>query len=473
MLGLFGSLNMGQRALQAQRSAVEVTGHNLANVNNPTYTRQRVEFRTSPTISSEFGPQGTGADLAAVVQIRDQLLESQLLGEKSVTGYLDSQQNALQSAQAYLGQQLDRQPLALEGAGSAQGAGSDHGIGAELNSLFNAFQSLSTNPASLVERQAVIARAQSLATGFNQVDRRLATLNRSLNDSITSDVSAANQLLADVAGLNRQIVRDETGTGLANDLRDLRQQKLQELSTLIKVETIQEPSGSVTILAGATVLVSAGEVRERLETHDPGNGALIVRSESDDQPLQLTAGKIFGAMNARDGSVADLRRNLDQLASTLASEVNTIHSAGFSLNGTTGAKLFSGTTAADLRVETALVANPALLQASGAAGAVGDNRTALALAQLGSHKISSFNDRTFGQQYGQIVAGLGESVASVNRQVEDQQVIEGMLSRQRESISGVSLDEEMTNLIKYQKAYEASARLISTIDEMLNTILQM
>jgi len=157
----------------------------------------------------------------------------------------------------------------------------------------------------------------------------------------------------------------------------------------------------------------------------------------------------------------------------LITEVNGVHNTGFSLNGSTGADFFTGTNASDIKVNDVLTGDPALVQASGVAGAVGDNQVALSLAQLADKSHAGLNNQTFSDNYGKTVAALGQSLASTNGQLSDQNIVQGLLQRQRDSISGVSLDEEMTNLMTFQKAYQASARLITTIDEMLQTVMNM
>jgi tetratricopeptide (TPR) repeat protein len=169
-------------------------------------------------------------------------------------------------------------------------------------------------------------------------------------------------------------------------------------------------------------------------------------------------------------SLIDLNNSL---ASTLITQVNAIHTGGFSLTGSTNEKFFTGSGAADIGVNAALVNNVALIQASGTAGATGDNQVALALAQLASQPQSALTNETFSQNFGETVARFGQSLADANTQVSNQQVVQDMLQRQRDAISGVSLDEEMTDLVKFQKAYEASAKLITTVDEMLSSIIAM
>ncbi len=461
MIGLFGLLNLGARSMQVQQQGAEVTGHNLANVDNPAYARQRVTITTAPTIDTPLGPQGTGAQVIGIQQLRDAILDGQITGETSITGFLDAQQSALESGQAILGQTIDR-------------TGGQHGIAEAMSDLFNAFQSLSTDPTSLTERQSVLQKAQTLATEFNQIDTKLGQLNTDLNTTLQTEVDQANQLLSEIADYNKQIVTTEGGSpGSANDLRDLRQQKLEELSKLVNITTTPQANGAVDISISGVNVVSDTAVLDTLQTYDAGGGQMLVRTQTGGSALTLTSGMIQGTIAARDGGLKDLRTNLDTLAAGLITEVNAAHGNGFSLTGSTGAAFFTGTGAADIGVNSALADNPALLQTSGTSGAVGDNQVALALAQLAAQKQAGLNNASFGENYSQTVAALGQALSNVNNSIGDQTVVQNMLKRQRDSISGVSLDEEMTNLVQFQKAYVASAHLITTVDEMLQTVVDL
>ena len=209
MLGLFGTLNLGARSLQTQQQGVEVAGHNLANVNNPAYARQRVRIETSQTVPDAIGPQGTGAESVAIRQIRDALVDRRLFGEISDSGLLEAEQQAYQYAQADLGQRVDRSATGPEGAAAA---GGQNGIAEYLNGMFAAWQSLSTNPTSLAERQVLLLKAQSMTTQFNQVDQRLGDLRNTLNETVSSDVQKVNSLLGEIAELNEKIINTENGS---------------------------------------------------------------------------------------------------------------------------------------------------------------------------------------------------------------------------------------------------------------------
>lgn len=227
MLGLFGNLDMAARALQANAQGMEVAGHNLANVNNPAYARQRVSLQTSlPIKDSRLGAQGTGADIAGITQIRDSLLDEQIRVETSARGALDAEQQGLQYAQAGLGQDVNTGAAGANGAAAAGGVTGQNGLATRLAELFKGFQGLATDPTSLSQRQVLAAKAQDFTAQLNQTAARLSATRTTLNSSLQSDVAKVNTTLSEIAELNGRILDLESGSsGSANDLRDLRQQK--------------------------------------------------------------------------------------------------------------------------------------------------------------------------------------------------------------------------------------------------------
>ena len=466
MLGLFGTLNLGARSLQTQQQGVEVAGHNLANASNAAYSRQRLQIQTSASVPTSIGPQGTGADAVAITQLRDLLLDQQIQGETSVTSFLQSQQTALQYAQTGIGEQL-------QGAGTTGSVGSPGGLASDLSGLFNSFQDLSTAPSSMTGRQAVISQAQQLTTQFNQLDQRLTSLNGQLNQSVQTDVGSANQLLSDIAGLNHQIAGAEAGAGAANDLRDLRQQKIEALSQLVNVQSFTDANGDASLSLDGQLLVSGGTVQDTLQTYDSGGGQLLVRTASSATPLTPTGGSIAGTIDARDGALKSLHDGLNTLATQIITQVNNAYRSGYDLNGNTGADFFTGTNASDIGINAALVSDPSSLQASGVAGAAGNNQVVLSLAQMANTAQAGLGNQTFSQSYHGTITGLGSALASVNTQLDDQQSVQTMLQSQRNSVSGVSIDEEMTNLVMFQRAFQASAHLVSVVDQMLGLVVTL
>jgi flagellar hook-associated protein 1 FlgK len=202
-------------------------------------------------------------------------------------------------------------------------------------------------------------------------------------------------------------------------------------------------------------------------------GLALVRAAGSQTPLNPSGGSIAGTLDARDGALAQLRTRIDALAGALISEVNAVHSTGYALDGTTGNDFFSGTNAGTIAVNAALRDNPSLIQVSNSATESGDNSVALALARLATQPVGSLNNQTFSVAYGSLVADLGHAVKTAGDQLAGHEAVNTMLLKQRDSISGVSIDEEMTHLMAYQRAYQASARIVTTVDELLETVLTL
>jgi flagellar hook-associated protein 1 len=467
MLGLFATLNLGARALQAQQAGVEVAGHNLANVNNPAYARQRVQYQTGISVPTGVGQEGTGVQVAAIQQIRDSLLDGQVRDENSVGSYWTAQQSALNNTETELGELLS------SSASIASGTDASSGLSSQLADLFNAFQSVAANPTSLVQRQTLVSKAQTLAISFNQASNRLAGIQSNLNTSIQGDVDSANQLMSDIAKLNGQIFIAEAGTNsTANDLRDLREQKLEALSNLGKFQVTTSADGTVSISGGGSQFVSGNQVVSSLATEDR-QGNLFVISTADNSDVSFSTGSIQGKIDVRDGALADLQNGLDSLVSQLITQVNSIYSKGYDLNGKTGAVFFTGSSAADIGVNAALQTDASGVQAAGTAGATGDNSVALALGQLATTAQAGLKNQSFGDAYGLLVNSLGNSLSNANQQVNNHEKVSQLLRTQRDSVSGVSMEEELTDLMNFQKAYQASAQIITTVNQMLQTLVSM
>lgn len=474
MLGLFGTLRLGTRALAAQRQGVEVAGHNLANVNNTAYARQRVSIQSTASSDGLTDPVGSGAEVVAIRQIRDRILDGQVVSEGGVSGSLEAQQRALKTAQSLLGQSIDRGNTGAGGTSAADGVGGGQQLAAGLTDFFNSFASLAAQPSSIPEREITLRRAAALAAQFPALDNRLSTLGSQLDESLDTDLKSANALLSDIARLNGQISRTEAVSGgSANDLRDQRQAKLESLSGVIGFDSIEASDGSLAIVVGGVSLVTS-DVREKtLETFTNADGQRMIRASGTTDALVITSGRVHGTLDARDGGLKNLRSGINDLAKSLIDEVNAVHSAGFALDGTTGRAFFLGSSAADIRVNQALLDDPTALQVSGSATARGDNRVAQALSQLGNRPVAALDGQTLGNAYNRIVGRLGEDLSSVNQQLADQKVVAELLKGQRDSVSGVSIDEEMADLTRFQRGYQASAKLINTIDELMDTTLSL
>jgi flagellar hook-associated protein 1 FlgK len=466
MLGLFGTLDMGARSLSVQQAEMTLAGQNLANVNNTSYADEQLVISESTPLQTPVGDEGTGVQMTGITESRNPLLDNQIQAEASTTGSLTAQQTNLQNAQAYLDEQITSST-------SSTASDSPNGLAADLSNLFNSFQSLSTDPSNLSLRQTAVQSAQQVTAQFNQVSTQLSAVQADLNTSIQNDVASSNQDLNTIATLNQQIVAAQAAGGSANQLVDQREQTLENLAGLANFSASTQANGAVNVSIGGVTMVSGVTATDHLQAYDPGNGQLQVQAQKAGTHITLTGGSMAGEITARDGALASLQSGLNTLASQLITQVNTIYSAGYDLNGNTGQDLFTGTDASDIGVNSNVAADPTQFQAAGTAGAAGDNTVALALAQLGNQNVAGLNNQTFSGNYAQAVSDLGNALSTVNDQLNSSQAVAQMLTSDRASTSGVSLDQEMSNLIQYQKAYEASAELITTLNQMLQTVVAM
>jgi flagellar hook-associated protein 1 len=245
------------------------------------------------------------------------------------------------------------------------------------------------------------------------------------------------------------------------------------LAGKVSLTTSAQPDGGVNISIGGVAMVSGGTTLDTLGTYTDSNGNFQIQEQNGGAPLTLTGGSIEGNITARDGAVASLQTSVNTLATQLIGQVNSVYVNGYDLNGNSGAKFFTGSNAANIGVNSTVVNDPSTFQASGTVGANGDNTVVLALTNLSSQSVAGLNNQTFSQNYAQTIGTFGSSLQSVNEQLTNSTAVSQMLTSQRNTETGVDTDTEMTNLLQFQKAYEASAELITTVNEMLETVLNM
>ena len=469
MSGLFGSLNASVSALAAHSRAVETAGKNLANVNNPAYARQRVIYGDRGTVVTPDGAQSLGLEVLGIEQLRDSLLDRQVVREAARTSYYEAQQNGYQRAQAALGQDV-------ASASSSSSTSSDTGVAAALDGLFNSFHSFAANPTDTGQRQSLLQSAGILTDRLQLADSRLSQVQDDLDSQVSSDVDSANQLLQTIADINDQISRFEINRpGSAVDLRDQRELALEKLATKIPITTSEISNGKVLVSGvdgsnNPIPLVSTAGVEGSL-AFDSSTNPPTISGGASATVLSLNSGSIQGSISARTDAIQTLRDQLDLLAEQLVTSINDIYNP----TGTTG-DFFdaSGTTAGTIKLASGLT--PLNLKASDG-GAAGDNTVALGIAQLASRKFSTSGtpadliEGSFGTFFSGAVSGLGQAVAGATARVNDQSRIEQLVRSQRDAVSGVSLDEEMADLMKYQRAFQASSRVFQTIDDLLEVVV--
>ncbi len=425
----------------------------------------RVIFGDRGTVITPQGAESLGLEALAVQQLRDALLDRQVMREVGLRSAFAAEQQGYQRAQAGLGQSIDR----TSGATDA-GAVGNAGLSAAIDGFFNSFQSFAARPTDDGERQMLLQKAGILTERFQLADSRLAQVQSDLDLEIGNDVTEINRLLGTIAELNSQIGRFEINSpGSAIDLRDQRQARLEELAAKIPVEVRETTTGQVEVVAKDAVGSDIVLVNLAVVQGTVAFNGMQVTAGSGATAVALSSGSIKGALTARDGAVQTLRDDLNLLARQFVTSVN----AAYNPAGTTG-NFFdpAGTTAASISLVDTLTA--ATLKASDG-GAAGDNSVALAVAQLATKAFSVTGgdqiDGTFSGFFGKTVSKLGQALAGANARVEDQTNIERLIRSQRDSVSGVSLDEEVADLMKFQRAFQASSRVFNVLDELLDLVV--
>lgn len=471
MAGLLSALQRTSQALNAQSQGIYTAGRNMANVNNPAYARQRVQLGDSGTYQTPLGPQSYGVEVQAVQNVRDALLDRQVVRETSYTASLEAESEAYRKAELALGQRIDRQSDA-QFVGDSTATGASQGVGEAFDDLLNAFSSLAANPRSDAERQILFQKAQTLVTRMRTTDARLEDVQQELSDAVSSDVKSVNDLLESISNLNKQIARFEVGNqGAALDLRDQRQAKLEALAQYVDFE-VEDVGGS----AGQIRILSRDATDAPVVLLDKGNDPAAMTFDGTNilagnpaAALNLRGGSMQGRLTARDGAVADLRDGLDVLAAQLVTTLNSIYNPGAA-----GSDFFAagGTTAATIALDPALAASNIRSTNTAEPGA---NDVALAISDVMSRTFSQGGgdiiDGTLGSHYRGLVSSIANATAATSGHYDDQNALKRLVLERRDSVSGVSLDEEMTDLIKYQRAFDASAKVMQIMDQMLEVVV--
>ena len=462
--GLYDVLRMGLSSLRAQSRAIETVGRNMANVNNPTYSRQRVIFGdVSPT-----GSASVGVDVIEVQQVRDVLLDRQLVREKSGAAALEAETAAYERGEAAMGETIssvsDPSLAATTGSNSLTNA---------MAGFFGAARQLSVDPTNSTQKQMFVQTAKTMTERFQFSNDRLAEVQADLTNQVSNDVDKANGLLTTIKELNLMIATQESKTGTkALTLRDQLQARVEDLAQVMnfKTTTLPDAPNQIQITATSasgvdTVILSGGTTLETLAF-----AGAALRVVSSNTALTLTGGSTKGHLTARDGALQTLRNSLNLLAKQMVTSVN----AAYNPSGT-GQNFFdpAGTNASSIQLASGLTGLN--VRASVAGGAAGDSSVAQAISKLDIRSFSSTSgdaiNGTMGESYSAAISLFSYSLSQSRMNHENQTGVLSIVRGQRESTSGVSLDEEAAELMKFQRAYQASARVISVVDQMLDIVV--
>ncbi len=459
-------MNTGARSMMNNQTALSTVGHNIANKSTEGFSRQRVEIQSNVPITSGRLQIGTGAKAAQVTRINNPYLEKQIQKEGAQGGFLEARSEAMERVQQVYNEQMNK------------------GLSQYMGEFFNAFRELANYPENTATRTHVRETGQVLANDFQRVHKDLTEVQGDLDMQISTHVEEINQIVKEIASLNEKISSIEIQGIPSNDERDRRDLLLKKLNEKIDISWAENETGQLSITAARNAVLVSGFSSQELVTKPSGEGdRLDVYFKTPSGQLTpitgtIKGGKLGALVEVRDQTIEEFKSNVDQLAHTFASEVNKVHQQGIDLLGRPGGVFFTEpknvkNAAAELSISTALLRDANRVVASMREKGVADNTVANVIANLQDQPLLAEGASTLDDFYRSSVGRVGVLAQRAQKESEAQKNILSQLTNLRESISGVSLDEEATKMIEYQKGFDASARLIRTADEMFDTVLNL
>lgn len=480
----FSSYSIAASGMYVNQAGLTVTSQNLSNINTSGYSRQAVQS-CDTVLSNGVKSSGSGATLEEVRRARNQLLDSTYRQQNATANYTANQQGTL----TYLQEILDE-------FSASDGTTSD-GLQATLTNFFNGWEELAKEPSSLSNRQNVIEYANALVSTFQAIDTQLAGLQQDEVQAAGDSVAAINKMAGHLLTLNQQISKAEAGSAEACDLRDQRDLLLDELSQYTAFTAQEASNGAVTVFIGGTALVS-GAATYALELQGDGSAAnpLRVSWQGSKETAVITSGLLASCLQEGDSrgfssvsgtqnytptaasAISNLRQGLNVLLTGIAEQVNSLHSAGYGLDGSTGLAFFTTTDSSKALSLDNLTVNPVLTGnvnklAAGTTQNASDNTIANQICAVSSNSYFQYdglskNSTTF---YQSLMSWLATAGSTSETTYTTQAALVKQTDSQRQSVCSVSMDEEMAAMLQYQHAYSAAARLLSTVDSLIGGLI--
>lgn len=453
MPSLNSSLLIATQALQAQELELQVANNNIANANTPGYARETVSLSEAGTSNTGSVTVGNGVTVTSVNSVRSDLLSLRIQQQTGQQASADAQVTALNQLQTL---------FPTTGASLAS----------SLSTFFNSLSALSTNPGSSPDRQTAIQSAQALVSQFNSISAGLSGPTSSLNSTVTDDVSQINELSTQAAQLNQEVVEQTAQGQNTGPIGDQLNQVELRLANLTNISVTHSAQGDTITTGNGTALVLGNQSYALSASQDASGNQKVFDQNGSDITTQISGGDLAGTFHVRDTQIPALLNSLDTLANQFATAFNTAQTKGYDENGNAGAALFSVSStvagsAASLKLTTT---DPSAIAASsdGSSGSNGNvaNLTALQNAPLTSGLSTTAQSSNLVYLIGSYTATATADSASIRQSLT-------ALANQQGAISGVSIDEESANLIQYQQAYAAAAKVVSTIQSLFDTTINM
>ncbi len=455
MSGLNSIMDSSLSALFAAQAGMATVGHNIANANTPGYSRQDVFFAARRPDILPYGALGRGVEVQGIRRIQDEFLLTNLRVQTARMESYTAIDSALYEVEAILGS-----------------VDNDH-LGNALTNFFNSWESLAQPPINNNLKQTVVSSAVSLVTDFHSINDSLDDLEANIETNIQSEISNLNRLLDGVADMNSQILVAESNGNEANDLRDQRDLLITKVSEIAEVSVLEREDGTKDLILAGRTMVARDMVTNFESTYEetPNGYELTIVTAGNHHEVSLSPGKLQGLIDSRDTHIKDVRERLDGLAANLIDQVNSLHTQGRT-SISSGQSFFSGDSMHTIEITPALLDNPNMV-ATGTTTAEGDNSIALAIANLSNVGSGGAGTMSVGDEYRAMLTVVASKRNSFEFMVENQQNVVASLTTKMASVSGVSLDEEGANMVRYQNTYNAAAKIVSTVQDMYDTLMAM
>jgi len=443
--------NISSRALTTYQKALDVTSHNVANSSNTEYTRQKVTLGTeTPELINGF-VWGSGVKIESIQRVRNNLVDAQIRSNNQSYNYNYQKSLLLGSVE-----DLFTEP-------------SDLGIDNLMSEFLNSWSELAVTPNSTTLRADVISAAEQLSSKVSSITEGLDTAKGDILTDLKTKVESVNNYVQQIQSLNQQIFATEKVGGSASDLMDQRDTALDELSKLVNVTVSYDSDNSANISIGG---VFAADRQNAVEfSLDANSDSLTLVSEGG-AIVNLSSGEIGASVDVYSKYIPEYQQNLDTVMTALVDAVNSEHQKGYTLgeNPSTGLSFFDSYKSGSLVISQNILDDNSLIAAS-SDGTSGNGDIATAIGELADKEL--LNGYTLSETYAANISSMGSDVQNATQLSDSTQLVLESLQNQKTSYSGVSVDEEMTNVIQFQRAYQASAKLITVADEMIQTLLDM
>ncbi|MGI4854679.1 MAG: flagellar hook-associated protein FlgK [Janthinobacterium lividum] len=451
MIGLNGALSIASQALSAQYAGLSVANNNIANVNTPGYSRQIVTL-SAAALAQDGGSVSAGVTYGGYTSVRNNILDMAINDKTSDQASLQAQSSALTGV-------------------NTDFSDTTSGIGASMSTLFSNLSALSTNPTNAASRQTVLSATNGLVNAFHQASASLTGAGSAANQQVVSTVAQINQLTTQIASINGQLSHVDNGSdgGALQDQRDSLTNQLAGLTGVAQITTDTTPT--LTTTGGSPLVI--GSTASKLQVMTGADGtAHVLDASGADITTSLSGGTLGGVLTVRDKTLPTMIGYLSSLATQFAGALNAAQASGTDMNGNQGAALLSipaGSTNAAASLKVAMTdPNGIALSSNGSTGSSGNLANLLAVQ---TNALPS--GATPSSAYSSLVYSVGAAGAQASNDLTATSASLTQLTAQRSTESGVSIDEETTNLIRFQQGYQAAARVISTLSSCYTTLMNI